>query len=117
VEEEKLLRTIFVGNLPTTVKKKQIIREFSQFGKVASARLRSVALVDVSSSLEFIPLESFPFMGNSNQILSRWIFFCAFFLILIIVFHDLVSRRNVLSNVYAVSRQSSHERLQLSPGS
>lgn len=48
IEEEKLLRTIFVGNLPTTVKKKQIIREFSQFGKVASARLRSVALVDVS---------------------------------------------------------------------
>lgn len=49
-EEEKLLRTVFVGNLPTTVKKKHIIREFSQFGKVASARLRSVALVDVSSS-------------------------------------------------------------------
>ena len=50
-EDEKLRRTVFVGNLPTTVKKKQIIREFSQFGKVASARLRSVALVDVSSSL------------------------------------------------------------------
>jgi RNA recognition motif-containing protein len=50
-EEEKLLRTVFVGNLLSTVKKKQIIREFSQFGKVASARLRSVALVDVSSSL------------------------------------------------------------------
>ncbi len=46
-EEIKLLRTIFVGNLPTTVKKKHLIREFSQYGQVYTVRLRSVALVDV----------------------------------------------------------------------
>lgn len=48
---KRLLRTIFVGNLPTDVKKKALIREFSQFGPVESARLRSVPLVDVSCSL------------------------------------------------------------------
>lgn len=50
-EERKLLRTIFVGNLSTTVKKKHLVREFSQFGTVETARLRSVALVDVSALL------------------------------------------------------------------
>ena len=115
--EEKLLRTIFVGNLSTTVKKKRITREFSEFGKVASACLRSVALIDVSSSSVVIPLESFPFVCKCNQILSYCIFFCAFVLILITVLHHLVSRRNILNNVYVVSRQSSHKRLQLSPDS
>lgn len=51
-EEIKLLRTIFVGNLPTTVKKKHLIREFSQFGHVDTARMRSVALVDVRLFLQ-----------------------------------------------------------------
>lgn len=61
-EEEKLLRTVFVGNLPTTVKKKQIIREFSQFGKVASARLRSVALVDTK-----LPRKAAVISGQINE--------------------------------------------------
>ncbi|XP_024401272.1 uncharacterized protein [Physcomitrium patens] len=61
-EEEKLLRTIFVGNLPTTVKKKQIIREFSQFGKVASARLRSIALVDTK-----LPRKAAVITGQVNE--------------------------------------------------
>jgi hypothetical protein len=47
--EEQLKRTIFVGNLPMSIKPKHLLREFSQFGPVESARLRSVPLVDVSS--------------------------------------------------------------------
>jgi RNA recognition motif-containing protein len=45
--ERKLLRTIFVGNLPITVKPKHLVREFSKYGSVENARLRSVPLVDV----------------------------------------------------------------------
>ncbi|CAM6027670.1 unnamed protein product [Sphagnum balticum] len=44
--ERKLLRTIFVGNLPITVKPKHLVREFSKYGSVENARLRSVPLVD-----------------------------------------------------------------------
>ncbi|KVH90185.1 Nucleotide-binding, alpha-beta plait [Cynara cardunculus var. scolymus] len=46
-DEEKLLRTIFVGNLPLKVKKKALLREFSQFGEVESVRIRSIPLLDV----------------------------------------------------------------------
>ncbi|XP_024987026.1 RNA-binding protein 34 [Cynara cardunculus var. scolymus] len=45
-DEEKLLRTIFVGNLPLKVKKKALLREFSQFGEVESVRIRSIPLLD-----------------------------------------------------------------------
>ncbi|MCO5588001.1 hypothetical protein L7F22_041955 [Adiantum nelumboides] len=44
--EEKLKRTIFVGNMPLTVKKKALINEFSIYGPVESIRLRSVPLLD-----------------------------------------------------------------------
>lgn len=43
-QAEKLSRTIFVGNLPITVKRKQLNRLFSQYGEVDSVRLRSVPL-------------------------------------------------------------------------
>lgn len=43
---EKLHRTIFVGNLPLSLKRKQLIKEFSQFGEVDSVRLRSVPILD-----------------------------------------------------------------------
>lgn len=43
-EAEKLQRTVFVGNLPADVKKKQIVRLFSSCGPVAAVRLRSVPL-------------------------------------------------------------------------
>lgn len=46
-DEEKLLRTVFVGNLPLKVKKKALLREFSQFGEIDSIRLRSIPLLDV----------------------------------------------------------------------
>lgn len=47
-DESKLLRTVFVGNLPLTVKKKPLIKEFSKFGEVESVRIRSVPISDVS---------------------------------------------------------------------
>ncbi len=43
-EAEKLQRTVFVGNLPADVKKKQLVRLFSPCGAVAAVRLRSVPL-------------------------------------------------------------------------
>ena len=49
-DEAKLLRTVFVGNLPLKVKKKALLKEFSQFGEVESVRIRSVPLLDVSVS-------------------------------------------------------------------
>ncbi|CAB9500847.1 RNA-binding protein 34 [Seminavis robusta] len=40
-------RTVFVGNLPLSTKRKSLIKLFSQVGKVESARLRSVAVTGV----------------------------------------------------------------------
>lgn len=48
-DEDKLLRTVFVGNLPLKVKKKALLREFSQFGDVDSVRIRSVPIVNVGA--------------------------------------------------------------------
>ncbi|KAF9623868.1 hypothetical protein IFM89_005636 [Coptis chinensis] len=45
-DEDKLLRTVFVGNLPLKVKKKVLLKEFSKFGDVESVRIRSVPIVD-----------------------------------------------------------------------
>ncbi|GFZ17127.1 RNA-binding (RRM/RBD/RNP motifs) family protein [Actinidia rufa] len=38
-EETKLLRTVFVGNLPLKVKKKALFKEFSQFGEIESVTI------------------------------------------------------------------------------
>ncbi|XP_058190349.1 nucleolar protein 12-like [Rhododendron vialii] len=48
-DEAKLIRTVFVGNLPLKVKKKALFREFSQFGEVDSVRIRSVPLLDTKT--------------------------------------------------------------------
>ncbi|GFZ00794.1 RNA-binding (RRM/RBD/RNP motifs) family protein [Actinidia rufa] len=48
-DEAKLLRTVFVGNLPLKVKKKAFLKEFSQFGEVESVRIRSVPLLDTKT--------------------------------------------------------------------
>lgn len=48
-DEDKLLRTVFVGNLPLKVKKKALLKEFSQFGEIDSVRIRSVPIMNVSS--------------------------------------------------------------------
>ncbi|OMO77333.1 hypothetical protein CCACVL1_15074 [Corchorus capsularis] len=45
-DENKLLRTVFVGNLPIKVKKKVLIKEFSKFGEIESVRIRSVPLAE-----------------------------------------------------------------------
>jgi len=53
-DESKLLRTVFVGNLPLRTKRKVLIKEFAAFGEIESVRIRSVPLVDVST----VPLPS-----------------------------------------------------------
>ncbi|KAF1875361.1 hypothetical protein Lal_00007977 [Lupinus albus] len=45
-DEDKLLRTVFVGNLPLKVKKKTLLNEFKKFGEVESVRIRSVPIQD-----------------------------------------------------------------------
>ncbi|XP_023923333.2 uncharacterized protein LOC112034748 [Quercus suber] len=45
-DESKLLRTVFVGNLPLKIKKKALIKEFKQFGEIESVRIRSVPVLD-----------------------------------------------------------------------
>ncbi|KAI3453384.1 hypothetical protein Pfo_010047 [Paulownia fortunei] len=45
-DESKLLRTVFVGNLPLKLKKKEIVKEFGKFGEVESIRIRSVPIID-----------------------------------------------------------------------
>ncbi|ESW30281.1 hypothetical protein PHAVU_002G139900 [Phaseolus vulgaris] len=45
-DEDKLLRTVFVGNLPLKVKKKILLKEFKKFGEVESVRIRSVPIQD-----------------------------------------------------------------------
>lgn len=45
-DEGKLLRTIFVGNLPLKLKKKTLIKEFIKFGEIDSVRIRSVPIID-----------------------------------------------------------------------
>ncbi|XP_076898410.1 uncharacterized protein LOC143551964 [Bidens hawaiensis] len=45
-DDEKLSRTVFVGNLPLKVKKKALMKEFNQFGEIESVRIRSIPLLD-----------------------------------------------------------------------
>ncbi|MCD9561257.1 hypothetical protein HAX54_020261 [Datura stramonium] len=45
-DESKLLRTIFVGNLPLKIKKKALMKEFGSFGEVESVRIRSIPVTD-----------------------------------------------------------------------
>ncbi|KAK2994194.1 hypothetical protein RJ640_017814 [Escallonia rubra] len=48
-DEDKLSRTVFVGNLPLKVKKKALLKEFTQFGEVESVRIRSVPILNVGA--------------------------------------------------------------------
>lgn len=58
-DEDKLLRTIFVGNLPLKVKKKTLLKEFKIFGEVESVRIRSVPLQDVGVAFVLLFLDLF----------------------------------------------------------
>ncbi|XP_074270203.1 uncharacterized protein LOC141593147 [Silene latifolia] len=61
-DEGKLLRTVFVGNLPLKVKKKILIKEFSQFGEIVSVRIRSVPTLDSKK-----PKKAMIFNGKLNE--------------------------------------------------
>lgn len=52
-DETKLVRTVFVGNLPLRTKRKSLLKEFERFGEVESVRIRSVPIVDVSNEYCF----------------------------------------------------------------
>lgn len=61
-DDEKLRRTVFVGNLTLKVKKKAILREFAQYGAVESVRLRSVPLLDTK-----VPRKGAVITGKINE--------------------------------------------------
>ncbi|KAK9120558.1 hypothetical protein Syun_018175 [Stephania yunnanensis] len=61
-DEDKLLRTVFVGNLPLKLKKKALLKEFGRFGEIDSARIRSVPLVDSKT-----PRKGAIFKGKINE--------------------------------------------------
>ncbi|KAK9095516.1 hypothetical protein Scep_026985 [Stephania cephalantha] len=61
-DEDKLLRTVFVGNLPLKLKKKALLKEFGRFGEIESARIRSVPLVDSKT-----PRKGAIFKGKINE--------------------------------------------------
>jgi len=75
-DEDKLLRTVFVGNLPLKVKKKILLKEFKKFGEVESVRIRSIPLQDVGFPLllcEFVWYEVLIFF--IGMITSCFLFF------------------------------------------
>ncbi|KAL9246943.1 hypothetical protein vseg_020421 [Gypsophila vaccaria] len=61
-DEGKLLRTVFVGNLPLKVKKKVLIKEFSRFGEVVSVRIRSIPTLDSKK-----PKKAMIYSGKLNE--------------------------------------------------
>ncbi|CAM0878238.1 unnamed protein product [Alopecurus aequalis] len=61
-DESKLLRTVFVGNLPLRTKKKALTKEFAAFGEVESVRIRSVPLGDTK-----IPRKGAVIKGQIND--------------------------------------------------
>ncbi|XP_006650921.1 RNA-binding protein 34 [Oryza brachyantha] len=61
-DESKLLRTVFVGNLPLRTKRKSITKEFAAFGEIESVRIRSVPLSDTK-----IPRKGAVIKGKIND--------------------------------------------------
>ncbi|KAI3703377.1 hypothetical protein L1987_73406 [Smallanthus sonchifolius] len=47
-DQQKVSRTVFVGNLPLKVKKKAKLREFNQFREIGSIRIRYIPSLDAS---------------------------------------------------------------------
>jgi nucleolar protein 12 len=68
-DESKLLRTIFVGNLPLRTKRKALTKEFAAFGQVESVRIRSVPISDVSA-VAFLLSSLFDSRWNGLTIVS-----------------------------------------------
>ncbi|GJM97286.1 hypothetical protein PR202_ga14203 [Eleusine coracana subsp. coracana] len=65
-DESKLLRTVFVGNLPLRTKRKALIKEFSAFGQIESVRIRSVPITDIT-----IPRKGAIMKGKLNEALDN----------------------------------------------
>lgn len=65
-DESKMLRTVFVGNLPLKIKKKVLMKEFEQFGEIESVRIRSVPLVDSKT-----PRKGAIIKGKFNEAIGR----------------------------------------------
>lgn len=65
LEEEKEMRTIFVGNLPTTFNPKKVKSRFKEYGAIESVRLRSVAVEGMAvdkagDQVSLSPVSPFP---------------------------------------------------------
>ncbi|KAF7076530.1 hypothetical protein CFC21_081165 [Triticum aestivum] len=65
-DEGKLLRTVFVGNLPLRTKRKALTKEFAAFGEVDSVRIRSVPLGDTK-----IPRKGAVIKGKINDLVDN----------------------------------------------
>ncbi|XP_063933439.1 uncharacterized protein LOC135145256 [Zophobas morio] len=67
-EEEKEIRTVFVGNLPNSTSRKEIKRFFGKVGKVESVRIRSLAFLNPSQprKVSFIKKELHPGRSSFN---------------------------------------------------
>ncbi|KAL6638569.1 hypothetical protein ACP70R_023680 [Stipagrostis hirtigluma subsp. patula] len=88
-DESKLLRTVFVGNLPLRTKRKALTKEFAAFGEVESVRIRSVPLVDTK-----IPRKEAIIKGKVNELVDNVHAY--------IVFKDEQSARAALSHNMAL---------------
>lgn len=64
-DERKLLRTVFVGNLPLKTRRKAIVKEFAVFGEIESVRIRSVPIVETKA-----PRKAAIFKGQINDSLD-----------------------------------------------
>ncbi|KAI4968012.1 hypothetical protein ZWY2020_002847 [Hordeum vulgare] len=71
-DEGKLLRTVFIGNLPLRTKKKALTKEFTTFGVVDSIRIRSVPLGDTK-----IPRKGAVIKGKINDSIDKAQSLCA----------------------------------------
>ncbi|KAF8708823.1 hypothetical protein HU200_030213 [Digitaria exilis] len=65
-DETKLLRTVFVGNLPLRTKRKVLTKEFAAFGEIESIRIRSVPLVDTKLTRKGAVLQ-----GKVNELVDN----------------------------------------------
>ncbi|KAL6909583.1 hypothetical protein ACP4OV_001864 [Aristida adscensionis] len=88
-DEGKLLRTVFVGNLPLRTKRKALTKEFAAFGEVESVRIRSVPVADTK-----IPRKEAILKGKLNELADNVHAY--------IVFKDEQSARTALSHNMAL---------------
>ncbi|XP_028396068.1 RNA-binding protein 34-like [Dendronephthya gigantea] len=66
-DPERLARTIFVGNLPLSISRKDLKTFFKKYGDVESSRLRSVAVPDLKTSKKVAAIRK-TFNPNRNNV-------------------------------------------------